>query len=98
MTELDRIKEISKKQGLSLQTVAEKAGMGLNSIYRWKTQTPKLDKLEDVAKVLNVPVSSLLDDQTKAVDLNDDDVIMTFDGKPIPDEDKELIKRLLRGK
>lgn len=34
----------------------------------------------------------------KSVDLNDDDVIMTFEGKPIPEEDRELIKRLLRGK
>ena len=34
----------------------------------------------------------------KTVDLSDDDVIMTFEGKPIPEEDKELIKRLLRGK
>lgn len=34
----------------------------------------------------------------KSVELSDDSVIMTFEGKPIPEEDRELIKRLLRGK
>ena len=33
----------------------------------------------------------------KQVDIADDDVIMTFEGKPIPPEDLELMKRLLRG-
>lgn len=62
MTELDQIKKFAKERGLSLQTVAEKAGMGINSIYRWKTQTPRLDKLQDVADVLGVKLSDLTGD------------------------------------
>ncbi|MGF7437926.1 helix-turn-helix transcriptional regulator [Lentilactobacillus senioris] len=60
MTVFDNIKEISKKRGMSLQYVAEKASMGKNSIYKWKTQTPQTDKLISVAKVLNVSVDELL--------------------------------------
>lgn len=102
MTVFERIKKLSKDRGWSLQTVASKAGLGTNSIYKWKSQTPKLDKLDKVANVLNVSVDYLLGksdfEKPKSVELTDNDVIMTFEGKPIQEEDRELIKRLLRGK
>lgn len=105
MTTIERIKKISKERGWSLQKVAEKAGIGINSIYRWNTKTPSTASLQAVADVLNVSVDYLLgktDDNStsmkpKQVDIADDDVIMTFEGKPIPPEDLELMKRLLRG-
>ncbi|GAF41156.1 hypothetical protein FC83_GL000942 [Agrilactobacillus composti DSM 18527 = JCM 14202] len=101
MTTLDRIKKISKEKGWSLQTVAEKAGIGKNSIYRWGTKTPTTENLQKVAKVLDVTVDDLLglekNEKPKKVDIDDDDVLMTFEGRPIPDEDLEIIKRLLRG-
>lgn len=103
MTTYERIKEASKRRGMSLQTLAEKAGLGINSIYKWKTSTPKADALVKVAEVLDVSIDYLLgqEDKTssiKTVDIEDDDVIMTFEGKEIPPEDIELMERLLRGK
>lgn len=103
MTTFERIKEISKRKGMSLQTLAEKAGLGENSIYKWKTSTPKTDALVKVAEVLDVSIDYLLGQENKtssikSVDIADDDVIMTFEGKEIPPEDIELMKRLLRGK
>lgn len=102
MTLVERIKEISNKRGWNLKTTAQKAGIGINSIYRWKNQTPTTDSLAKVAEVLDVSVDYLLGkndvEKPKSVELSDDDVIMTFEGKPIPEEDRELIKRLLRGK
>ena len=105
MTALDKIKELSKKRGLSLQTVADKAGMGVNSIYRWKTQTPKLDKLEAVAKVLDVSVSYLLDkddtpewaNQKDTMDLEDFlngnlKVNMAYGGEDLTEEEIERLK------
>lgn len=88
---------------MSLQTLAEKAGLGENSIYKWKTSTPKTDALVKVAEVLDVSIDYLLGQENrtssiKSVDIADDDVIMTFEGKEIPPEDIELMKRLLRGK
>lgn len=103
-TLVDRIKGTAKsKHGWNLKTTAEKAGIGVNSIYRWKDQTPTSESLAKVAAVLDVSVDYLqgLTDDPKVrpiVDLNKDESILTFDGKPIPDEDKELIRRLLRGK
>ncbi|MCS6157976.1 helix-turn-helix domain-containing protein [Lactiplantibacillus plantarum] len=105
MTMFDRVKEISKKRGLTLAQLNEKVGFKQNVIYSWKTKTPSVDKVKAVADVLNVSVDYLLgktDDNStsrkpKHVDIADDDVIMTFEGKPIPPEDLELMKRLLRG-
>ena len=72
------------------------------SIYSWKKKDPSITRLTKVADVLNVSVDYLLGNtdnpsKKKSVDLNDDDVIMTFEGRPIPPEDLELMKRLLRG-
>ncbi|WP_125772159.1 helix-turn-helix domain-containing protein [Companilactobacillus furfuricola] len=106
MAMFDRIKEISKKRGLSLAQLNDKAGFKQNVIYSWKSKKPSIDKVNTVADVLHVSVDYLLgktDDPEPSkknkpteVDL-DDDVIMTFEGRPIPPEDIELMKRLLRG-
>ena len=60
MTTFERIKELAKSQGLTLARLNEKAGLGTNSIYHWKTKTPSTDSLQKVAKVLNVSVDYLL--------------------------------------
>jgi len=110
MTTFDNIKKYSSLRKLSLREVARKAGLSENALYRYNQGIePKFETLKAVAKVLNVSVSDLSQqyDQEKAdnhkktdVDLakDDEDIILSFDGKPIPDEDKELIRRLLRGK
>lgn len=108
MTPYERAKKTAKKQGISLQTVATRAGMGINSIYRWKDTTPASDKLQAVADVLHVSVDYLLgntDDpspapkagKTKPQDLADKDIVLSFEGKEIPPEDLETIRRFLRG-
>ncbi|WNW16693.1 helix-turn-helix domain-containing protein [Lactiplantibacillus plantarum] len=105
MTMFDRVKEISKKRGLTLAQLNEKVGFKQNVIYSWKTKTPSVDKVKAVADVLNVSVDYLLgntnDNSTatkpKQVDITDDDYIMTYQGKPIPPEDMEYIKRILNG-
>lgn len=68
MTTLDRIKNLSQKKGWSLQTLAEKAGVGKNSIYRWDTKVPSTSSLQKVAKVLNVSTDYLLGGDEIALD------------------------------
>lgn len=60
MSPFERVKEISKKRGLSLQKVATDAGLGINAVYRWKTQNPTSSSISKVAKVLNVSTDYLL--------------------------------------
>ncbi|KRL33765.1 transcription regulator [Lactiplantibacillus plantarum subsp. plantarum ATCC 14917 = JCM 1149 = CGMCC 1.2437] len=74
-------------------------------MYQWKKRNPSPKALASVADVLNVSVDYLLgktDDNStsmkpKQVDITDDDYIMTYQGKPIPPEDMEYIKRILNG-
>lgn len=96
---VDRIKNLAKKRGWSLQKVAEKAGIGINSIYRWNTKVPSTQSLNKVAEVLGVSADYLLGktDKKKTADLADKETIFTYEGKEIPPEDLEYMKRILRG-
>ena len=99
METVDRIKDLAKKRGWSLQKVAEKAGIGINSIYRWNTKVPSTQSLNKVAEVLGVSADYLLGktDKKKTADLADKEAIFTYEGKEIPPEDLEYMKRILRG-
>ena len=101
MDTVDRIKELAKKRGWSLQKVAEKAGIGINSIYRWNSKPPSTQSLIKVAKVLDVSTDYLLngdaEESNKTADLADEETIFTYEGKKIPPEDLEYMKRILRG-
>ncbi|MQS88247.1 helix-turn-helix domain-containing protein [Companilactobacillus mishanensis] len=109
MAMFDRIKEISKKRGLSLAQLNDKAGFKQNVIYSWKSKKPSIDKVNAVANVLHVSVDYLLgktDDpdinaKSKKVDIKDamqdDYTIMSYGGREIPPEELEMIRRILDG-
>ncbi|WP_308903090.1 helix-turn-helix domain-containing protein [Latilactobacillus curvatus] len=106
MTLVDRIKKVARdKKGWNLKTTAQEAGIGINSIYRWKEQSPTTESLSKVATVLGVSTDYLLgktdnpsvSNKPKEVDIEDENVIMTYEGKPIPPEDLEIMKRFLNG-
>lgn len=48
MTEntVDRIKELAEQKRTSLQDLASDLGFGVNSIYKWGTNTPRVDKVK----------------------------------------------------
>ena len=99
MTTFERIKELAKKRGYTLSSLNDKAGLGKNSIYHWKTKEPSMQSLDKVAKVLGVSADYLRGktDNTKPADLADEDTVFTYEGRQIPPEDLEYMKRLLRG-
>lgn len=67
----EKIKNIAKKEGYSLQQVSEMAGIkSTNIIYSWKSKTPTIENLTKVANVLHVSVSDLLSDSTDVVNEN----------------------------
>ncbi|KMK53282.1 HTH-type transcriptional regulator ImmR [Fructobacillus sp. EFB-N1] len=106
MTVFERTKKISKLRGFNLQKTAEKAGLSQNAIYNWKTKEPSNVSLKAVASVLGVPTDYLLGKtdnfeqkaETKQtnIDIDDDTVLMAFDGQPIDDEDREKILEYAR--
>ena len=108
MKPLDRVKELAKKRGWSLQKVAMEAGIGINSIYRWSSKTPSTNSLQAVADVLGVSVDYLLGntdemhsnkkDENVPVDLDkvlSEEGMAMFDGQPLSDEYKKALLAML---
>lgn len=104
MTLFDEIKKYAKLRGMNIKQTAIKAGLSENAIYGWKTHTPTAATINAVAKVLGVTYAQLTGEEESTepttIDLKaaaeSDDVILSYDGRPIPAEDLEIIKRLLR--
>ena len=96
---LDNIKKYANQMGLTLRQVNDKAGLGTNAIYRWKNQKPSFEKINKVAKVLGVSTDLLLGNEDKPkkreADLDDDDVIFTYEGRQIPKRDLQIIKNMI---
>ncbi len=106
MTLLDRTKSIAKERGISLTDLAIKAGLAEKSIYSWDRSNPKADNLQKVADVLHVSTDYLLgrtDDMNpttaenvKKADLDDDELLLSFQGKDITPEYRDAIIAILR--
>lgn len=105
------VKELCKKQGISLNTLEEKIGFARNSLYSWKNSEPKPKKLKAVADYFNVSTDYLLgrtdnpaisnDLVTTAdgrvVDLSNlRERVVLFDGKPLSDEDVDKIAQIIK--
>nr|WP_280927697.1 helix-turn-helix transcriptional regulator [Lactobacillus sp. ESL0679] len=94
---------MAKKHGYSLTELNEKAGLGKNTIYSWKTKTPSTENLQKVAKVLHTSTDYLLgntDDPSPvskdhhAVDIENDE-LLSYRGRPIPEDYLNIIKNLM---
>lgn len=106
MTFGTRIRELRKMKRMTQEELGKIAGVSKVSIsgYENETRQPDQETLLKFADFFNVSVDFLLGrtEQNKAgspsaVDLADKNVIMSFEGRPIPPEDIELMCRLLRG-
>lgn len=104
MALIDRVKEVSKKNGYSLTEVAIKAGIGEKSIYAWKDREPTVETLRKVADVLHVSTDYLLgrtDDMNISssddhiTDINTDGVFF-FDGREVDEDTMDYIRETLR--
>lgn len=99
MTVFDRVKSLANSQGVSISRLEEDLGFGKNSLYSWKTKTPNGDRLAKVADYFHVSTDYLLgrdDPEQQPVDLADMDALVTYQGKDIPEQDRELINDLLK--
>lgn len=103
MSIFENIKVIATDRGWTVKKVAEKAGIGEATIYRWKNTNPSTKSLEKVAKVLGVQVTDLLVESRKTsskLNLTIEealDSVMSYDGKPITDNDREVLRGIIEG-
>lgn len=112
MTIFERVKELSEKQGKSLQRVSEDLGFSSNYFYRMKKQQPTAEKLKLIADYFNVSVDYLLGRAeakpiNEPIDLaevanSDDDAVwsrlLSSGGRPLTEKDKMAIKLLFSDK
>ncbi|MDS8476387.1 helix-turn-helix transcriptional regulator [Streptococcus pneumoniae] len=106
----DRIKELAKKQGLSINSLEEKLGYSRNTIYNLKNSKPSTERISEIADYFNVSTDYLLgrtdtpaiagDAVAKTeIDLKKDAAESFFyDGHELNDEDLDLISSLLEAR
>ncbi|HHJ8153724.1 TPA: helix-turn-helix domain-containing protein, partial [Streptococcus pyogenes] len=103
----ERIKELAKKQGLSINSLEEKMGYSRNTIYALKRNKPGSEKLQEIADYFHVSTDYLLGrtdnpaiakdgHASVAIDLKKDaEETFFFDGHELNDEDIDLITSIL---
>ena len=104
----ERVRELAKKQGLSINQLEEKLNFGKNSLYGLKKSNPNSKIIEKIADYFNVSTDYLLG-RTDNPRIASDEVAgyttedlrkmarnaKTFDGKPLTDEDVEAITDII---
>ena len=102
----NRLEKLREDKGWSKTYVAKTIGLKSMQTYaNWEygRTEPDFSMLSKIANVFNVSTDFLLngnskkEDSEKTADLADDNTIFTYEGKKIPPEDLEYMKRILRG-
>lgn len=108
----EKIKSLAKKQGISLNTLEERVGLGKNYIYSLKNKkTPSAEHIAKIADYFHVSTDYLLgrtDNPNVAsetvttadgrvVDLSNlRERVVLFDGKPLSDDDVDKIAQIIK--
>lgn len=101
-----RLRELRLENRLTQTDIGKLLNVSNVSVsgYENDTREPDTAAIKKLADRYDVSVDFLLGrtnqrkaGSTSAVDLADKNVIMSFEGRPIPPEDIELMRRLLRG-
>ncbi|GKS55035.1 helix-turn-helix domain-containing protein [Enterococcus mundtii] len=99
MTTFERIKELAKKQGKSLNKVEEELGWSRNTLYALKINKPSSERLETLADYFGVSVDYLLGrtDNLQNAETKDeyDDLVMMFrkNEMEIPENKRDEYRR-----
>lgn len=106
MSIFERTKETAQRQGLTVSMLEKRANLSENSLYTWKKSTPKADNLRKVADVLHVSTDYLLGrtdemnpttvETVKKADIDDDELLLSFQGKDVTPEYRDAIIAILR--
>lgn len=104
-----RLNNLLNSSGRKQIDITRQVGIPASTLtgYFKGTRLPSPQNVEKLAEYFNVDKSAIdprfkpthdpKEDDLKTADLADDDTIFTFEGKPIPEQDLEYMKRLLRG-
>ena len=99
----ERLTNLRESKGWSKTYVAK--AIGLSSMqtyanYEYGRREPDFNTVNKLANLFIVSTDYLLGrkkSESKTADLSDNETIFTYEGKEIPPEDLEYMKRILRG-
>lgn len=98
-----RIVDLREKANMTQTELAKKMGFDKSTMSKVEKGTRKVssDELRELSKIFDVSADYLLGNESesteKTADLADHETIFTYEGKEIPPEDLEYMKRILRG-
>ena len=102
MSMLERVKELAKKQDMTVLDLAEKLGLSRNTFYSWDKSSPKASTVGKVADYFNVSVDYIMcrtdnpNEIMENVDLEKSlDNAMSFNGKPLSEHDRKVVRDLV---
>ncbi len=73
MSVVERISELCKKRGVSLNVLEKETGLGKSTIYRWDESSPAAEKLQKVADYFGVSTDYLLGREIEENDTQNSD-------------------------
>ncbi|MCI1283644.1 MAG: helix-turn-helix domain-containing protein [Lacticaseibacillus songhuajiangensis] len=99
------IKKLRKEHHLTQSQLGAKLNVAATTVSSWERGAayPLMTTAKAMADLFGVPVSVVAGESdvperdSKSPDLADDDIVLTFEGKQIPPEDLEIMRRFLRG-
>lgn len=110
MTLADRIKAARKHKNYTQKELADMLKISSTTVSGWELgrNEPSIDTLKKLARVLDTSFNYLTgttgnsdakgNTKPHEVDIEDKDVLFTYRGKPLSDEDRAIIERLMNGK
>lgn len=60
MSLVENLKETCRKKGITVQELERRAGIALNSTYKWDKNSPSVNKVNAAAVVLGVKIDDLV--------------------------------------
>ena len=90
----EKIVFLRRKNGLSQQELADKLEISRQSVYKWEQglTSPDITKLPELAKIFNVTVDELLNNDIDEKELAKDKVIENLENKNAYNKFLEIIK------
>lgn len=103
MTAFDILKKLCDEQGISVNTLEENIGLGKNTLYSWKKNTPKGSNLIKVADYFDVSTDYLLGRNvekrhinTAANEMDPEVRSLARDIQSLENGDKKLLQDLIK--
>lgn len=99
MNPYEKIKELTKQNGISVRELEKRLGYSNGYFSKWKSVSPNSEGLSKVADYFGVSVDYLLgreqSSENEIPDLADNSAIFAFDGKPVSDEERIFLQSVI---